>query len=176
LLYRNYENRVVAFLPCDEHYDLKVIGGKVSPIVWDDENSVQQKGFSVIADSNSRFVKMTIVSIDTLSQSKNYYTVMFKVLPFTIPEIQGSLISKFMGFKVVLSLSPSSTIQGVSFSVLGGKITYNKKEFKFEGDRVPAELIRKLKNGSIVSLEVEYEIMGRGFGCFKTSKDIKIGL
>jgi hypothetical protein len=174
-LYRNYENRIVTSFPNNEQIELQVIGGKVTPILWNDENNSQQKGFSVIVDSNSREVKMTLVSLDTLNQLKNFDTLTFKVFPFPIPEIQGSIISKSVDFKVVLGLSASSEIQGAPFLVLGDKIKYKKKEFKFEGNLISSELIRNIKQGTIASIEVEYEVIGRGFGCFKTSKDIKIG-
>lgn len=73
-LYRNYENRIVTSFPNNEQIELQVIGGKVPPILWNDENNSQQKGFSVIVDSNSRVVKMTLVTLDTLNQLKNFDT------------------------------------------------------------------------------------------------------
>jgi hypothetical protein len=64
---------------------------------------------------------------------------------------------------------------GLDVVTYGSKIKYKKKEFKFEGNLISSKLIRNIKQGTIASIEVEYEVIGRGFGCFKTSKDIKIG-
>lgn len=160
VLYRGWTNKVVPVVAGAVSSSINVSGGSATKASWTDAEGNRFDGYYVNVTGTSKFVSIALSGKDKDGKSKSFGSFKYKVKPFPKAQLQGTTISKTTGFKAVVSLGADSPFTGVSFQVIGGSVIMGNEEIAFNGDRVPAEAIAKIKAGKRVAIDVTYRRVG----------------
>jgi len=160
VLYKGWNNKVVPVVAGMVSSDITVNGGTKSKASWTDSDGNKYNGFYVNITGPSKFVTITLTGKDKDGKSKGFGTFKYKVKPFPSAQLQGSTISKTIGFKATVSLGPDSPFTGVGFTVIGGEVSIGNETIPFSGDRVPSSVVAKIKAGKKIAIDVTYKRTG----------------
>jgi hypothetical protein len=160
ILYKGWDNKVVPSVGCNDSIILEVSDGTATKAKWTDADGNEYDGFLVNITGQSKFVTLTLFEISKDGQKLNRGSFKYKVKAFPRAQLQGTTISKTVGFKAVVSLGPDSPFTGVSYQVIGGSVIVGNDEIVFSGDIVPASYLEKTKPGKTVAMDVTYKVVG----------------
>jgi len=160
VLYKGWNNKVVPVVAGAVSSSISVEGGTATKASWTDESGNKYDGYFVNVTGTAKFVNIALSGKDKDGKTKSFGKFKYKVKPFPKAQLQGATISKTTGFKAVVSLGPDSPFTGVSFTVVGGTVIVGNDEIPFNGDRVPATAVAKMKAGKRVALDVTYKRTG----------------
>ncbi len=160
VLYKGWNNKVVPVVAGMVSSDITVNGGTKTKASWTDSDGNKYNGFYVNITGPSKFVTITLTGKDKDGKSKGFGTFKYKVKPFPSAQLQGSTISKTIGFKATVSLGPDSPFTGVGFTVIGGEVSIGNETIPFSGDRVPSSVVAKIKAGKKIAIDVTYKRTG----------------
>lgn len=155
ILYKGWDNKVIPSAGCNDSIILEVSDGTATKAKWDVDGK-EYDGFIVNITGQSKYVTLTVFEISKDGQKLNRGNFKYKVKAFPRAQLQGTTISKTVGFQAVVSLGPDSPFTGVAYIVTGGKVIIGNETINFSGDRVPASVLEKVKPGKQVSIDVAY--------------------
>lgn len=157
ILYKGWNNKIVPMIPCNEELILELDGASATAAEWTDSDGNTFKGYHVNVTSPSKYVTIRVKGKSENGTIQNHGSFRYRVKPFPTAQLQGTTISKTVGYKAIVSLGPDSPFTGVSFNVLGGSIVMGNDEYNFVGDRIPASLIENIQPGKRVAINVTYK-------------------
>ena len=153
VLYLGYDNKVVP-----------VVAGMVSSSIDIDKGTRTQATFNVdgtsykgyyVRPTGAGFAYITLTGKDKDGKSKPFGRFKYKIKAFPKAVIMATTVSKSMGSTIVVGLG-DSPLQGVGFTVTGGRVFVGDEPTPFSGNKIPASAIAKAKVGKTIAIEIKY--------------------
>ena len=147
----NWNNKIVHVVSGSVSSNITVEGGRATKTSWTMDGA-KYDGYYVVVSQGVKKVYITLTGKDKDGKSKSFGRFMYKVKPFPNAIVSGTTISKSTGFIANVSLGADSPFTGLTFNVTGGTID----DIPFNGKVVPGSLVKKIRVGKKVAIELFY--------------------
>ena len=153
VLYRDWDNKIVPTVVGSVSSSIAVEGGTASKKSWTNLEGAKYDGYFVRVTKGTKIVKIKLSGKDKDQKQKSFGTFTYKVKDFPTAQVTGTgTISKISGAVANVGLGPESVFTGVTFKVTGGFVD----DQKFSGVVIPGNLVKNIRLGKKVTIELIY--------------------
>ena len=125
---------------------------------WKDADGVSFKGDWLYVNRGTKKVTVTLQGKDNNGNNVTFGKYSYPVKGFPKPEVQTKSMSKARGGFIKAGLGEAFNFKGLSYKVLSGDINGQN----FSGDRVPSNLLAKVRKGQKAAVTVIVKRMDTG--------------
>ncbi len=155
VLYRDWDNKIVPTVvgSVSSSIAFEGGGGTATKKSWTNLEGAKFDGYFVRVTKGFKIVKIKLSGKDKDGKQKGYGTFTYKVKDFPTAQVTGTgTISKLSGTVANVGLGPESVFTGVTFKVTGGFVD----DVKFNGVVIPGSLVKNIRLGKKVTVELIY--------------------
>jgi gliding motility-associated protein GldM len=153
VLYRDWDNKIVPTVVGSVSSSIAVEGGTATKKSWTNLEGSKFDGYFVRVSKGAKIVTIKLSGKDKDQKQKGYGTFKYKVKDFPTAQVTGTgTISKVSGAVANVGLGPESVFTGVTFKVTGGFVD----DVKFNGVVIPGSLVKNIRLGKKVTVELIY--------------------